>query len=96
VPILVEVMHDALHSGDTSANRLDAFQRCRAGRVRYAQRISNRWAQLLSSPLPGVRLARDLGVRWLARDTSVVEKFYQELASPRVPALSTRLRVLLP
>ncbi|KRV49937.1 hypothetical protein AQ490_17900 [Wenjunlia vitaminophila] len=95
VPILVEVVRDALGAKDTSAARLGAFQHRRRARVAYAQRTSNQWARLLSSRLPGIQAARNVSVRRLSRNMELVETFYRELASPSVPELSTRLRMLL-
>ncbi|WP_180926950.1 NAD(P)/FAD-dependent oxidoreductase [Streptomyces sp. AJS327] len=95
VPILREVVEEALRTGDTCAARLSAFQQRRRARVAYAQRTSNQWARLLSNRAPGIQTARDLAVRRLVKDMSLVERFYRELASPSVPALSTRMRMLL-
>ncbi|MCF6524483.1 NAD(P)/FAD-dependent oxidoreductase [Streptomyces sp. JJ36] len=95
VPILCEVLAEALRTGDTCAARLAAFQERRRARTAYAQRTSNQWARLLSHRFPGVQTARDLAVRRLVRDMDLVESFYRELASPAVPRLSTRAKMLL-
>lgn len=96
VPVLCEVIGEALHSSDTSMDRLGAFQQRRRARVGYAQRVSNRWAGLLTTSVPGVGLARDLNLRRMANNTAIIEKFYQELAFSAVPSFATRLRMLFP
>lgn len=95
VPILREVVEDALHRGDTCAPRLSAFQQRRRARAAYAQRTSNQWARLLSSRAPGIQTARDVAVRRLVNDMGLVKRFYRELASPAVPSLNTRAKMLL-
>ncbi|GAB2584449.1 hypothetical protein GCM10027168_16510 [Streptomyces capparidis] len=96
VPLLLEVVEEALREGDFRAARLAAFQARRRARVAYAQRTSNSWARVLGTSLPGMQRARDLSMRRLTHDRELVESFYRELASPSVPRLSTRLRMLLP
>lgn len=95
VPILTEVVVDAVRSGDPCEARLSEFQKRRQPRSAYAQRTSNQWARILSSRAPGVQVVRDLSVRRLTREMDLVERFYRELASPSVPQLSTRARMLL-
>jgi 2-octaprenyl-6-methoxyphenol hydroxylase len=97
VPVLVEVVQRALAGGDTSLAVLSEFQRRRARRIAYATRVSNRWASLMTSVMPGVRRGRDLGLAWLASRPERLATYYRELASSdEVPPLGVRLRALLP
>ncbi|MGI5347102.1 FAD-dependent oxidoreductase [Streptomyces sp. CA-250714] len=95
VPLLREVAEEAVRTGDFCAARLSAFQQRRQARTAYAQRISNQWARVLCSSTPGARTARDLAMRRMARDMELAERFYRELASPSVPSLGTRMRMMM-
>nr|WP_208880604.1 NAD(P)/FAD-dependent oxidoreductase [Streptomyces armeniacus] len=95
VPLLREVVEEAVRTGDFCASRLSAFQRRRQARTAYAQRISNQWARVLCSTTPGARTARDLAMRRMARNMELASRFYRELASPSVPSLGTRMRMMM-
>ncbi|MFG3254492.1 FAD-dependent oxidoreductase [Streptomyces sp. NPDC048172] len=95
VPLLREVAEEAVRTGDFCAARLSAFQRRRQARTAYAQRISNQWARVLCSTTPGARTARDLAMRRMARNVELASRFYRELASPSVPSLGTRMRMMM-
>ncbi|MBO8202321.1 FAD-dependent monooxygenase [Streptomyces smyrnaeus] len=95
VPLLREVAEEAVRSGDFCAARLSAFQQRRQPRTAYAQRISDQWARVLCGSAPGARTARDLAMRRMARNMELAETFYRELASPSVPSLGTRMRMMM-
>ncbi|MFF2654975.1 FAD-dependent oxidoreductase [Streptomyces sp. NPDC058045] len=96
VPLLSEVVEEAVRTGDFCAPRLSAFQQRRQARTAYAQRTSNQWARVLCSTTPGARTARDLAMRRMARNMELAQRFYRELASPSGPSLGTRMRMMMP
>jgi 2-octaprenyl-6-methoxyphenol hydroxylase len=96
VPVLGEVIGDALRSGDMSVGRLSAFQRRRSRRVSYARRISNIWAAAMTSPLPWLRFARDLNFSRLSRRSPLMYAFVRELSSQAAPTIRTRMGMWLP
>jgi 2-polyprenyl-6-methoxyphenol hydroxylase-like FAD-dependent oxidoreductase len=96
IPVMVEVLADALRRDDVSAAALSEFQHRRAARVAYAQRVSELWALATTTALPGVGAIRDVNLRRMAARPRLLETFVSELASGRGPRLRTRLAVLLP
>jgi 2-polyprenyl-6-methoxyphenol hydroxylase-like FAD-dependent oxidoreductase len=96
VPALVEVVGQALRTGDTSAKKLAEFQDRRKSRVAYARRVSELWALSITSRLPGVRFMRDLNFLRLSKHQGAMETFLRELAGSESPRLRTRLNVWLP
>jgi 2-octaprenyl-6-methoxyphenol hydroxylase len=96
VPVMVDVVLDALARHDVSASALGEFQQRRAPRVAYARRVSELWALATTAALPGIGTIRDVNLRHIARRPWLLENFVSELASDRTPRLRTRLGVLLP
>jgi 2-polyprenyl-6-methoxyphenol hydroxylase-like FAD-dependent oxidoreductase len=96
VPVMADVVVDALARNDVSARALGEFQRLRARRVAYATRVSELWALATTAALPGVGAIRDVNLRRMTKDPGLLEHFVSELASAQTPSLRTRLSVLLP
>lgn len=96
VPVLTEVIHDALTTGTPSAAALKGFQQRRLGRVNYARRISELWALSMTSRVPGLRSVRDYNFKRLAKRSEVVEKFIRELSGSGQTSWRTRRGMWLP
>lgn len=97
VPVMADVVIDALARHDVSASRLREFQRRRSARIAYAQRASDLWALATTAALPGVGVVRDFNLRRMAANSRLLERFASELGcSDRRPRLRTRLGVMLP
>ena len=91
VPVLADVVAQALAAGDVSAARLARFQQQRRHRVAYLQRVSEMWAYVLTARLPGVRGARDAGLRFLAKRPDGGQSYLRDLCTPDAPPRSVRL-----
>jgi 2-polyprenyl-6-methoxyphenol hydroxylase-like FAD-dependent oxidoreductase len=96
IPILHEVVTQALARNDVSAETLEAFRRQRATRVAYARRVSEVWALITTAAFPGLERLRDVKLRSIARHPSLFRSFVETLALGRTPDLLTRLRLGLP
>jgi len=95
IPVLTEVIVQAIQRKDTSTASLREFQQRRRARTAYAQRISEMWGMMMMGSSP-FRPLRDLSFRRLIRTPEIVDNFLCELASAEVPALGTRLRMWMP
>lgn len=96
VPLLSEVITDALRKGETKATALRAFHQHRRARVAYARRISEFWALSMTSRLPGLRFMRDYKFNRLSKCPELVETFVRELSGSEPPTIRTRVGMWLP
>lgn len=96
IPVLTEVVLEALGSGDTSVATLKTFQSRRAARVNYSRRVSELWALSLTTRLPGLRYLRDYNFKRLSKHPELVDAFVRELSGTEPPSTRTRLKVWLP
>jgi 2-polyprenyl-6-methoxyphenol hydroxylase-like FAD-dependent oxidoreductase len=96
VPVLADVVKNALVARSDRPVQLRELQRRRQARVRYLRRVSEEFSMCLTSRLPGVELIRDWNFRRLAKRPHILQNFLRELAAGKVPRLSTRAAVLLP
>jgi len=96
VPVVTEVINDALSTGKKSAAALDSFRRRRSGRVAYARRISELWALAVASRIPGLGYVRDYNFKRLSKRSELVETFVRELSGTALTSWRTRTGMWLP
>jgi 2-octaprenyl-6-methoxyphenol hydroxylase len=96
VPVLTEVVNDALTTGKKSAAALDSFRRRRLGRVAYARRISELWALSVASRVPGLGRVRDRNFKRLSKHSELLETFVRELSGSAPTSWRTRIGMWLP
>lgn len=96
VPVLAEVVDEALRTGDASSGVLERFRARRRRGIAYAQRVSLSWAWISTGSNRALRLLRDAGMWRLARHRDGFARYLRELAERGRPSLRARTIVWLP